>query len=262
VIRSRTVRTTGVAESMLAELLADYRGGFPGVSLSYLPGQEGVDLRLTTRGTTPEEGDAALADGSLKLRERLGRYVYGEDSTDLAEVALQRARDRRLRIAVAESCTGGLLGARLTAIPGSSDVVRGGVIAYDNLVKGDVLGVEPAALRTHGAVSEQVALEMAAGVRRRIGAEIGVGITGVAGPGGGTPAKPVGTVWIAVDVEGVTRTYGGMFFGDRGEIRFRATQAALDMIRRALDGVADPAVGASGAPTAASASSDTPAAHT
>jgi len=139
-----------------------------------------------------------------------------------------------LRLAVAESCTGGLLGGRITAIPGSSDVLLGGVIAYDNAVKREQLGVSPEALARVGAVSEEVARAMAAGVRARFGADIGVGITGIAGPGGGTDDKPVGTVWIAVDVRGEVRTFGGRLIGDRAEVRFRATQAALEMIRRAL----------------------------
>jgi len=139
---------------------------------------------------------------------------------------------RGLHVAVAESCTGGLLGARLTAVPGSSAVVNGGVISYSNDVKQRVLGVARETLARHGAVSEQVAVEMAAGARTRVGAEIGIAITGVAGPGGGTPEKPVGLVWIAVDVEGSVRTHGSRFVGDRSEIRFRATQAALDLVRR------------------------------
>ncbi|HEX7124093.1 MAG TPA: nicotinamide-nucleotide amidohydrolase family protein, partial [Gemmatimonadaceae bacterium] len=158
----------------------------------------------------------------------------GDDSTDLAAVVLERCRARGLRIAVAESCTGGLLGARLTSISGSSAVVLGGVIAYANEVKIAALGVDPGLLGRVGAVSEEVAKAMATGVRDRFGAEIGVGITGVAGPTGGTPDKPVGLVWIAADVGGSMRSYGGHFVGDRAEIRFRATQSALDMIRRSL----------------------------
>lgn len=234
VVRTRTVRTTGVAESQLPSILGDAAGGVDGLSLSYLPGQEGVDLRLTIGGASAGEADARLAAGARLLADRVGKYVYGEGTTDLAEVVLAACRARGLRLAVAESCTGGLLGARVTAIPGSSDVMAGGVIAYDNAVKQAQLGVAAATLAAHGAVSEAVAREMAAGVRARLGTAIGVGITGVAGPGGGTPEKPVGLVWIAIDVEGEVRTFGGRLIGDRAEVRYRATQAALDMIRRAL----------------------------
>jgi len=236
VVRSRTLRTTGVAESKLAELLGPLADGIDGLSLAYLPGQEGVDLRLTARDLAPDVADAALTEGIAALREIAARYAYAENQTDLASVVLNECDARGLTIAVAESCTGGLLGARLTAISGSSSVVIGGVIAYSNGVKKGLLGVTTESLERHGAVSEEVASEMATGVRRRLGVDIGVSITGVAGPGGGTPDKPVGLVWIAVDVRGDVRTHGSRFIGDRAEIRFRATQAALDLVRRMVAG--------------------------
>jgi len=164
----------------------------------------------------------------------MGSAVYGEGSTDLAASILDLCRERSLTIAVGESCTGGLLGARLTAIGGSSDVVVGGVIAYRNDVKVAQLGVDPGTLAAHGAVSEPVALQMARGARERLGADVGIGITGVAGPGGGSPEKPVGTVWVALDLGGDNRAQKLVLIGDRAEIRYRATQAALDMLRRAL----------------------------
>jgi nicotinamide-nucleotide amidase len=236
VVRSRTLRTTGIAESKLAETLGALAGGIDGLSLAYLPGQEGVDLRLTAREMPAEAADSALADGITALRASVSRYAYAEDRTDLASVVLDACNARGLTLGVGESCTGGLLGARLTAIPGSSSVVIGGVIAYSNGVKEDLLGVGADTLERHGAVSEQVAVEMAAGVRRRLGVDIGVSITGIAGPGGGTPEKPVGLVWIAVDLRGEIRTHGSRFIGDRAEIRFRATQAALDLVRRMVAG--------------------------
>lgn len=234
VVRTHTVRTTGVAESQLPSILGDLARGFDGMSLAYLPGQEGVDLRLTIAGAAPAEADARLAAGAALLGDRVGAYVYAQGATDLAEVVLTACRARGLRLAVAESCTGGLLGARVTSIPGSSDVFMGGIIAYDNAVKEGQLGVAAATLAAHGAVSEAVAREMAAGVRARLGTQVGVGITGVAGPDGGTPDKPVGLVWIAVDVDGEVRTFGGRLIGDRAEVRYRATQGALELIRRVL----------------------------
>ena len=238
VVRSRTIRTTGIAESKLAEMLGPMASGVDGLSLAYLPGQEGVDLRLTSRERSAGDSDEALRVATAKLRERVSRYAYGEVGADLAAVVLAACENRGLHIAVAESCTGGLLGARLTAIPGSSSVVVGGVIAYSNEVKRDLLGVRWETLEAHGAVSEPVAVEMAAGARDTTGAEIGIAITGVAGPGGGTAEKPVGLVWIAVDLSGTVRTHGSRFIGDRAEIRFRSTQAALDIVRRVLG--ADP----------------------
>jgi len=240
VVRSRTLRTTGIAESAVAERLGELAGGVDGLPLAYLPGEDGVDLRLTARGIAAGEADRILAVGIDQMRERVGRFVYGEDGTDLAAVVLEACRVRHLRLAVAESCTGGLLGERITAIPGSSDVFVGGVIAYDNAIKETLLGVPAPELRTDGAVSESVALAMARGVRVRMHADIGVSITGIAGPDGGSPEKPVGTVWIAVSGP-ATATDGSdagvrrsAFVGDRGEIRRRAAQAALDMVRRTL----------------------------
>ena len=239
VVRSRTLRTVGIGESALADHLGDRATGVAGLPLAYLPGANGVDLRLTARGVAPAEADRLLADGIEQLRERIGRYAYGEGADDLAAIVLAVCRQRRLRIAVGESCTGGLLATRLTAVPGSSDVFLGGVVAYDNTVKESLLDVSADDIRVHGAVSDVVARSMALGARSRTGAEIGVGITGVAGPGGGTPDKPVGTVWIAVagpDLSSsAVRTHRSMLVGDRGEIRQRAAQVALDLVRRALD---------------------------
>jgi nicotinamide-nucleotide amidase len=172
------------------------------------------------------------------LREAAGVYVYGVGKDDLAGAVLAELRLAKKKIAVAESCTGGMLGARLTAIPGSSDVVLGGIIAYHNDVKVNALGVRRETLELHGAVSEETAREMAAGVRRALGAEVGVAITGIAGPDGGTPDKPVGTVCIAADVNGDVRSFRAIMIGDRGEVRQRSTQSALSLVRRLLLGTA------------------------
>lgn len=234
VIRSRTLRTTGIAESALADLLGELAKGIDGLGLAFLPSIESVDLRLTSRGLTADAADSALADGVLKLRAAAGRYVYGEDGADLAEVVLNLSRRKDVRISVAESCTGGLLGARLTAIPGSSDVFVGGIMAYDNAVKREWLDVSDSDLEKHGAVSEEVAAKMAQSVREKMKTEIGIGITGVAGPGGGTAATPVGMVWVATDgIETQARCL--RLFGTRDEVRVRAVQAALDMVRRSLE---------------------------
>jgi nicotinamide-nucleotide amidase len=234
VIASRTLRTTGVAESALPEILGPLAGGFDGLSLAYLPGWEGVDLRLTCRGHSATEATAMLEKGVAAMRERLGATVYGVESDDLAALVLQQLRARRMTIAVAESCTGGMLGARLTAIPGSSDVVLGGVIAYSNDVKEKHLGVHAATIVSYGAVSEETAREMAIGARSRFSADVAVSITGIAGPDGGTPEKPVGTICIAVDVQGAVLSVRPAVVGDRDEIRRRSAQAALSLVRRAL----------------------------
>jgi nicotinamide-nucleotide amidase len=169
-----------------------------------------------------------------QLSAAAGPVIYGEEQDDLAALVLGLLRARGDSLATGESCTGGLLGARLTAIPGASDVYRGGIISYANDVKVDRLGVRAETLAEHGAVSEAVVREMAEGARRELGTSIGIGITGIAGPGGGTAQKPVGTVWIAVAGIGETRTLGRGYVGEREEIRLRATQAALDLVRRAV----------------------------
>jgi nicotinamide-nucleotide amidase len=234
VVKSLTLRTTGIAESALADALGTLAKDPHGVRLAYLPGWEGVDLRLTVAGVPAAEANSRLASADAALRGVVGKWIYGVDDADLSELVLTELRSRGLRIAVAESCTGGMLGMRLTAIPGSSDVVQGGTIAYDNAVKVRELGVRDETLKAHGAVSEETAREMASGVRTRFGVDVGVSITGVAGPGGGTPEKPVGTFCVAVDVRGTLQSLRTAGVGDRHEIRQRATQAALSLVRRAL----------------------------
>ena len=234
VVRSLTLRTTGVAESLLADQIDPIREQLGPITLAYLPGADGVDLRLTIRGVSPDGADEALSSAAALLRARLGRPIYADGDVDLTSIVLDRCREIGYTIAVAESCTGGLLGARLTGIPGSSDVVLGGVIAYANQVKVALLGVDEGDLSTHGAVSEPVARQMAEGVRARLGSTIGLSITGVAGPGGGTPEKPVGTVWIAGALPEGTRALQLKLIGDREEIRRRATQSSLELVRRAL----------------------------
>lgn len=234
VLRSRSVRTTSIAESALAEKLGPMRRDVEGLPLAFLPGHDGVDLRVTARGLSADDAAQRLDAAVAQIQDAVGIHAYATDGASMASVVLDLCAASGDTIAVAESCTGGLLGARLTEIPGSSRVVLGGVIAYSNLVKEQELGVSADDLAEHGAVSEVVAVQMARGVRGMTGATIGVGITGVAGPDGGTPEKPVGTVWIAIDVRGETTARVAIYIGDRAEIRHRATQVAMDLIRRAL----------------------------
>jgi nicotinamide-nucleotide amidase len=235
-IRSRTLRTTGIAESLLADRIDRVPGITDGAEIAYLPSPDGVDLRLTVRGKETKVADELLTSVASRVRSTVGKGFYGEGDTDLASVVLDLCRARTLSIAVAESCTGGLLGARLTAIPGSSDVVVGGVIAYDNKIKVGLLGVRDDDLAREGAVSEPVVCQMAAGVLARTGADLGLAITGIAGPGGGTTEKPVGTVWIAATLGGETRAHRMLLWGDRDEIRRRSAQATLELARRTLVG--------------------------
>ncbi|HEU4699249.1 MAG TPA: competence/damage-inducible protein A [Gemmatimonadales bacterium] len=234
VIRSRTVRTTAIPESTLAERVGDVEDALAPLTLAYLPGLEGVDLRVTAWHLPAAEADARLARAVALLEARAGAHAYGVDDDDLAAVVLQTARRRGVRLAVAESCTGGLVGGRLTAVAGSSDVVLGGVIAYANEVKEALLDVPAAVLAAHGAVSEATARAMAEGACRRVGAEAAVSVTGVAGPGGGSEAKPVGTVWFGIHADGETSAVRHVLPGNRFEIRARAAQMALYLLWRRL----------------------------
>lgn len=232
VIRSRTLRTANIAESALADRLGELARGVNGLSLAYLPGVDGVDLRLTSWDRDARATTTALDEGAALVQARVEPWVYGEGDDDLAALMLAECAAREATLAVAESCTGGMLGMRLTAIPGSSRHFLGGTIAYANEVKTRELGVPADVIAEHGAVSEAVARAMATGVRLRFGSTIGLGITGIAGPGGGTPEKPVGTVWVAVDLDGDVQATRAVLPGDRHEIRWRAAQLVLDRLRK------------------------------
>jgi len=234
VVRSRSVRTTGIAESALAERVGAFEESIAPLTLAYLPSTEGVELRVTAWGLRADEADRRLAAATAQLRERAGEHCYGEDGTDLAAVVLDQLRERRARLVVAESCTGGVLSARITAIPGASHVFIGGVVAYDNMVKSGTLDVPPELLDHYGAVSEQVVSAMAEGVQRQFAVDAALAITGIAGPTGGTAEKPVGTVWLAARYGAEARALKRLFPGDRNEIRGRSAQAALDLLRRML----------------------------
>ncbi|HEX7335582.1 MAG TPA: competence/damage-inducible protein A [Gemmatimonadales bacterium] len=234
VIRSLQVRTSGIPESSLAERIGEIEGEIAPLTLAYLPGLEGVDLRLSAWGFPPDEADRRLRKAADLVRARAGSHVYGEGDSDLAALVLDKARARGVRLAVAESCTGGLVGTRLTEVPGSSDVFVGGVIAYDNALKNKVLGVPETLIAQHGAVSEPVAVAMAQGAIRAFDVGAAVSVTGVAGPGGGSPEKPVGTVWIGCALEQTVEARRTLLVGSRHEIRARAAQAALFMLYRQL----------------------------
>lgn len=234
-IVSRVIRTTGIAESELAERVADLAGELDPLTMAFLPGPSGSDIRLTSWGMLSAAGAAnALDAAEARMRERLGGVVYGRDGDDLATVVGDMLRARHATLAIAESCTGGLLGKRLTDAPGASDFLIGGFVTYANEAKTGLLSVDPEILRRHGAVSEETARAMAAGARQALSADWGISITGVAGPGGGSSEKPVGTVFIALAAAGIAEVRRLRLGGDRAEIRERATQAALSLLRRTL----------------------------
>lgn len=231
---SLTLRTAGITESGLATRLAAVERSLQHVTLAYLPGYEGVDLRLTAWQLAETTAREAIARAADALRPALGVFYYGDEDADLAEVVLARLRARHLTLAVAESCTGGMIGGRITAIPGSSDVFVGGVVSYSDDSKQRELGVSETALAQHGAVSEAVALEMAQGVADRFRADAAIAVTGIAGPSGGSPEKPVGTVWLAARIGSTARAVRTRYPGTRQEVRLRAAQAGLNLLRRLL----------------------------
>ncbi|MEX0906934.1 MAG: nicotinamide-nucleotide amidohydrolase family protein, partial [Gemmatimonadota bacterium] len=235
-VQLRVIRTTGIAESIIAGLIDDIAADVAPLTLAFLPHLAGVDLRLAA---WTDESAAALDRVHQRLAERLGPYVYARDETDLAFVVGHVLRSRRLTLALAESCTGGLLSKRLSDEPGASAFLRAAFVTYANAAKRDLIAVTVQTLAMHGAVSERCAREMADGARRMADADVGVSITGVAGPGGGSEAKPVGTVWVAVSHRAATRAKLLRLAGNRMEIRERAAQAALDMLRRTLTGLSD-----------------------
>lgn len=241
----RTVHTTGIPESALADALEPALAGvrdslLKGVTLAYLPDREGVDLRFTFEGMEDEEVDRRFPEIVQALGPVLDPWRFEAESGDLAEAVLVALRRSGRTMAAAESCTGGWVMRRLTDHGGCSDVVLGGVVAYANEVKVRELDVEAETLEQHGAVSEEVALAMARGVAARFDASAAVSITGIAGPGGGSEAKPVGTVWIGTTVDGRAEAALHRFPGDRESVRARAAQAALAAMYRRLRGIEAP----------------------
>jgi nicotinamide-nucleotide amidase len=229
-VRERVVATAGIPEVRLAERVV--AAGFappPGVRLSYLPAPGSVRLRLAApAGVPPADLDAAAA----RLREIAGVAALPAESLAASLVAVLAEAGRTL--ATAESCTGGLIGGRMTDVPGASSVYLGGVIAYADRAKVERLGVDPALLQRHGAVSEETALSMARGCRERFGADLAAAVTGVAGPGGGTPVNPVGTVWIALADAAGAAAEVFRFGGPRELVRERTVNKTLEMAYRRL----------------------------
>ena len=235
VFASRMLRFWGVAESSLAEQVADLLAGENPTVAPYA-GAGQVKLRITARGDTAAAAAALLVPVEAELRRRTGSLCFGSDDDSLASVVLQLLRQRGQTLAVAESCTGGGLGAALAAVPGASDVFLGGVIAYANAVKQELLAVPLAALEADGAVSDSVATAMAEGVRRRTGATWALAVTGVAGPGGGSGDKPVGLVHIALAGPAGCSSEGVRFGSSRGRswIQLLTVGEALNRLRLAL----------------------------
>jgi nicotinamide-nucleotide amidase len=233
---TRTLRTAGVSVGDLEERLAEWLGREGDVSVSTVPADGEVWVRLRARGATVEAATAALEAVESRIAAALGEDCYGRDGETLEQVVGRRLRERGLTVATAESCTGGLVGHRLTNIAGSSAWFERGVVVYSNRAKQELLGVSTEILKSHGAVSAPCAEAMARGIGAAAHAPCGVSITGIAGPDGGTPQKPVGTVFIGIAFAGDVTTRRFRFTGDRAAVKWQASQMALDMLRRRLGG--------------------------
>jgi nicotinamide-nucleotide amidase len=234
VILHRTLRTTGLPESQLAQRLGDIGKLLDGGSLAFLPYLSGVRLRITVSGTERALCEEKIREIERSMREKIQKYVYGTDEMELEEAVGIALRERRLRIATAESCTGGLIASKLTDIPGSSDYVERGVVAYSNRSKTEMLNVPGELIEQRGAVSKEVAEAMARGIRAVSNADIGISTTGIAGPAGGSAEKPVGLVWIGYS--DADETLAVQFHFGQGRLRNkeRATYAALELVRRKI----------------------------
>jgi nicotinamide-nucleotide amidase len=237
-LRRRIIRITGRTESHTEEavqpLYAAWAAAAVPISATILAAFGQIELHLSARAETPEAAESALDRAAEQVRAVLGRDAYSTDGRALEEVVGDLLLARGWRIGVAESCTGGLITSRLTDVAGSSRYVDRSVVSYSNDAKTEMLGVPAALIAEHGAVSEPVAVAMAEGIRVSARLEVGIGVTGIAGPGGGTPEKPVGTVCVAVITPEASRVRTVRFMGEREQVKFQASQAALDMVRRMI----------------------------
>ncbi len=231
----KTVQTQGLPESMLAQRIENWENSLPkNIKLAYLPNPMSVRLRLSAIGNNLNELKVEVQDEIERLKQLIPDHIFGFDNETLAEVIGRLLLKKGQTLAVAESCTGGYISHLITSVPGSSGWYKGGVTAYSNEIKQQLLGVSAGTLEKHGAVSEQVVCEMAEGARRKMKADFSVATSGIAGPTGGTEEKPVGTVWIAVATPG--KIFAEKFvFGDNRERNIiRSSQTALQILRRTI----------------------------
>jgi nicotinamide-nucleotide amidase len=235
IIHHKVIRTVGLGESFLAEKIVDWENALPShFKLAYLPGLDGVKLRLTAIGDSSEKLEAEANDLSEKLNDRIGQFIYGYGEEPLEVVIGKSLRDKKLTLSIAESCTGGYVSHLITSVPGSSEYFLGSIIPYAYEIKMRQLGVKPETLEQYGAVSEQTIIEMANLVRAKFTTDIGVATSGIAGPGGATAEKPVGTVWIAYSDKHHTITRKLLLSKERILNIKMATTGVLNLIRQNL----------------------------
>lgn len=238
-IVSSQIRIFGMGESAVEDRLHDMMERMQNPTVAPYAKEGEVMLRVTAKADTAEDAQALLEPVVAQIRRVLGNVVYGVDVDSLEQVVVTLLNDKKLTLGLAESCTGGLVSKRITDIPGASGMYKGGVCAYSNELKENILSVSGQLLAQEGAVSEAVAVSMAQGVRTLMNADVGVGITGIAGPTGGFDNKPVGLVYVAIDYRGDVECAALQLGTDRGRIRVQAASHALDMVRRHVLGLKD-----------------------
>jgi nicotinamide-nucleotide amidase len=229
---TRDLRITGLPESEVEQRVSPLYALYPDTETTILASPPGIQLHPRVWSRDPAKANQILDEMVKRMALALGEHLYSTEGEQMEEVVARMLTENRATIAVAESCTGGLLAERLTNIPGSSSYFLGGVVCYSNELKSSLVDVPAEIIESKGAVSPEVALALADGIRKRTGATIGVGVTGIAGPGGGTPEKPVGLVHIGIADERGPRERRFQFPGDRERIRMHASQTALDSVRR------------------------------
>ena len=242
IIRHRTLKTTGIAESFLAEQIGDVHKIFSpdsGVTLAFLPSSLGVRLRITVKANSVFEAENKINSVEIHLRSKIEKFLYAAGDRELENTVGELLRERKLTIAIAESCTGGLIADRITNISGSSDYFDRGIVTYSNKSKMDELGVPSELIDQHGAVSREIAEVMARGIRILSNTDIGISTTGIAGPTGGSPEKPIGLVWIGFSDTDKTFAMQFHFGGERRIVKERTAQAALELVRRKILKITD-----------------------
>ena len=233
-VRQKIYRVSGLIETEINERLASIVDDEELVKIGYYPVFPEVHVSLTVVGPDQAGADRLLAETDRQIRARLGENIYGTEAETLEELVGKLFRERGLTLALAESCTGGLISHRLTMVPGSSDYFVGGVVAYSNSLKQQLLDVDEKIIARHGAVSPETARAMAEGIRGRTGADLALSVTGIAGPGGGTEEKPVGTVCFGLATASGTSDYSYCFGGERWQVQEAACHQALDLLRLTL----------------------------
>lgn len=234
--KSKILKVTGLGESSVNELIRDYINKQTNFSFGIYANPEDIQIQITTQALTEKETEKLLQSSANRLTKILGNYIYGSNEETIEEVVGNLLKTKKLKVAVAESCTGGMLGEMITRIPGSSEYFQGGVISYNARIKEDLLKVSSKVIRKYGEVSRQVAKLMAEGVRRCCHSNIGISVTGIAGPGGATEKKKVGLAYMALANGKKTITQKHQLFGSRQLIRLRSARRALNMLRMYLMG--------------------------